>query len=121
MNTTEFDNPAPIQETCSTSLRAVKDALDVLSGRWKLLILLSLTFGPKRFKQISKDLNGITDKMLSKELKDLEMNQLIKRTVYDSFPPSVEYSITEHGGTLKEVIRVLGNWGLEHRHKIIGK
>ena len=108
-------------QTCTTAILAVKDALDVLSGRWKILVLLSLLFGPKRFKQISRDLDGITDKVLSKELKDLEMNQLIKRTVYDSFPPVVEYSITEHGESLQEVIGVLGQWGREHRHKIIGK
>lgn len=108
-------------QTCSHAILAVKDALEVLTGRWKLLVLLSLLFGPKRFKQISRDLNGITDKVLSKELKDLELNQLIRRTVYDSFPPVVEYSVTEHGESLQEVIGVLGKWGREHRHKIIGK
>jgi DNA-binding HxlR family transcriptional regulator len=66
---------------CEKCIMAVKDALEVLHGRWKLPILVSLKFSNKRFKEISKDLNGITDKMLSKELKDLEMNQLITRTV----------------------------------------
>ena len=99
----------------------VRDTLDILNGKWKIPIIISLTFGNKRFGQISKDLNGITDKMLSKELKDLEINQLIKRTVYDSFPPVVEYSITEHGSTLEKVIAELRIWGMSHRKRITGK
>ncbi|MBA4057062.1 MAG: transcriptional regulator [Marivirga sp.] len=109
------------QQTCMRRVMAVRDALDVLNGRWKLPILISVSFGTKRFKQISKEINGITDKMLSKELKDLEVHQLVKRTVYDTFPPTVEYAITDHGRTLEKVIDELGYWGMEHRRKIIGK
>ncbi|GAO45441.1 winged helix-turn-helix transcriptional regulator [Flavihumibacter petaseus] len=108
-------------ESCIASVRAVKDALEVLSGRWKLPIILSVSFGTKRFKQISKELNGITDKVLSKELKELEANQLISRTVYDAFPPVVEYAITDHGKSLNKVIAELGTWGAAHRKKIIGR
>jgi DNA-binding HxlR family transcriptional regulator len=106
---------------CINAILPVKDALDVLSGRWKLPILISLSFDNKRFKEISKDVQGITDKVLSKELKDLEANQLITRTVYDTFPPTVEYAATEHGHSLFEVIAALRKWGMEHRSKIIGK
>jgi len=108
-------------DECRSMILPVRDALEVLNGRWKLPILISLSFGPKRFKQISKEVNGITDKVLSKELKDLEMNQLIKRTVYDSFPPTVEYTVTAHGRSLEKVIAELRNWGKSHRKKIIGK
>jgi len=106
---------------CEKCILSVKDALEVLNGRWKLPILVSLRFSNKRFKEISKDINGITDKMLSKELKELEMNQLITRTVYDTFPPTVEYAITEHGNSLDPVIASLKHWGAHHRKKIIGK
>ncbi|MEP7265218.1 MAG: helix-turn-helix domain-containing protein [Bacteroidota bacterium] len=106
---------------CTQATMAVKDALDVLSGRWKLPIIVSLKFGIKRFKEISKEVTGISDKVLAKELKDLEINQLIKRTVYDTFPPTVEYSITEHGKSLFTVIDELKKWGVLHRKKIIGK
>jgi len=109
------------QQECTKMIIPVRDALQVLNGRWKLPIIISLSFGVKRFKQISNEINGITDRMLSKELKDLELNQLVKRTVYDSFPPTVEYSITEHGETLEKVISELRNWGLSHRKKIIRK
>ncbi len=106
-------------EKCNRAILPVRDALEVLNGKWKLPIMISLSFGKKRFRQISKEVSGITDRMLSKELKELEMNQLVKRTVYDSFPPTVEYSITEHGKSLHEVIEALRNWGLSHREKIM--
>ena len=100
---------------------SIRDALDALEGKWKLLILFSLSSGPKRFGQISKEIPGISDKILSKELKHLEANQLVKRDVYDSFPPTVEYSITTHGKSLERVMEELHYWGLSHRKKIMGK
>ena len=108
-------------QSCSQVLMPVRDTLEILNGKWKLLIIVSLTFGTKRFKEISREVQGITDKMLSKELKELEMNQLVKRTVHDTFPPTVEYSITEHGKTLHRIISELREWGLGHRKKIMGK
>lgn len=106
---------------CTEMLLPVRDALDIISGRWKLPIITALMFGEKRFTQISKEVHGITDRMLSKELKELELNQLIKRTVYDAFPPVVEYSITPHGMSLGNVIIALRDWGKQHRKKIISK
>lgn len=102
-------------------LMAVKDALDALSGSWKLQILIVLFNGPKRFREIVRDIDGISDKMLSKELKDLEENLLVKRTVYETFPPKVEYAVTEHTKTLNAVITELMNWGKLHRKVIIKK
>lgn len=99
----------------------MKDALDVLRGRWRLPILLSLVFGNKRFTQISKEVAGISDKILAKELKELETNRLIKRTVYDGFPSTVEYSITAHGAAVEKIMIELKNWGELHRKEIIGK
>lgn len=109
------------QSECVKCVRLVSDALEVLNGRWKLPILVSLKYNNKRFKEISNDIHGITDKMLSKELKELETNQLITRTVYDTFPPKVEYAITKHGLSLDTVILSLQNWGAHHRKKIMGK
>lgn len=121
MNTQEaVTGELTLQEECTNALLPVKDALEVLSGSWKLLILIALSTSVKRFKQLSRDVPGITDKMLSKELKDLEANQLVTRTVYDSFPPTVEYALTEHAQTLGKVILELKNWGLLHRQKIMG-
>lgn len=106
---------------CGSRIIAVRDALDILSGKWKLPIIISLLYGSKRFKEMERDITGITAKMLSKELKDLEMNQLVKRTVYDTMPVSVEYALTEYGETLKKVIGELYDWGSQHRKRILGK
>jgi DNA-binding HxlR family transcriptional regulator len=106
---------------CPKNMLSIKDALEALEGRWKLLILFSLSTEPKRFTQIAKDVIGITDKTLSKELKSLEANKLIKRTVYESFPPRVEYAITPHGLSLEKLLDELHFWGLTHRKEVIGK
>ncbi|PZR19396.1 MAG: transcriptional regulator [Flavobacterium psychrophilum] len=108
------------REGCPENILAIKDALDALEGRWKLLIMVALVNGNKRFKEIAREI-GITDKMLSKELKTLETNKLIKRHVYDTFPPTVEYSITAHGKSLDNVLESLSKWGKQHRKEVIGK
>lgn len=105
---------------CNQALLHVRDALEVLSGKWKLPILIALASGPKRFREIAKEVPNITDKMLSKELKDLEINLLITRTVHDTFPPTVIYERTEHSDTLGEVISALREWGVLHRKKVFG-
>lgn len=111
-----FDSPE-----CKNHMLPVQDALDVLHGKWKLLILLSLSGGPLRFKEIQREVGGITAKMLSKELKDLEMNELVQRTVYDSIPVAVEYSRTAYGDSLNKVIMALHSWGLQHRKRVMRK
>lgn len=106
---------------CKKNLLPVKDALDILSGKWKLPIIVALTFDNKRFKEMQREIEGITPKMLSKELKELELNQLVKRTVYDTLPVTVEYSLTNYGKSLHKVIGELRTWGLQHRKRILSK
>ncbi|MCE7067054.1 helix-turn-helix domain-containing protein [Dyadobacter sp. CY326] len=102
-------------------MRAVQDSMDVLSGKWKISIISSICYyNKRRFSDILNDVVGISNKMLSKELKELEMNQLIKRTVLDTQPITVQYELTDHGLTLKTIIDNLTAWGTEHRKKIIG-
>nr|WP_231632469.1 helix-turn-helix domain-containing protein [Mangrovimonas sp. TPBH4] len=102
-------------------IQPVQDALYVLSGKWKLPIIISLTFGNKRFSEIAKEIPKISDRMLSKELRELEMNHLVKRTVYDSIPVVVEYALTDYGKTLDTAIEELYKWGKNHRKRITGK
>jgi len=109
------------REACTKAILPVRDALDILSGKWKLPILIALSFGNKRFRQMANEIPNITDRMLSKELRDLEVNQLIRRTVYDSVPVVVEYSMTNYGKSLEKVIEELHSWGVQHRKKITGK
>ncbi|AKD57398.1 winged helix-turn-helix transcriptional regulator [Spirosoma radiotolerans] len=104
---------------CPKTMLSIKDALEAVEGRWKLLILFSLSESPKRFKQLAREVSGITDKTLSRELKNLEANKLVLRQVHDTFPPTVEYSITPHGMSLEKVIEELHYWGLAHRKEVI--
>ena len=106
---------------CQAMIRPVNDALDVLNGKWKLPIIIALSFGNKRFSEMSKEIPRITDRMLSKELRDMEMNNLVKRTVHDSIPVVVEYSLTEYGHSLDTVIVALRKWGMEHRRRLGAK
>jgi len=108
-------------EECGKMLLPVRDALDILSGKWKLPIIISLTFGKKRFRQMQREIPGITSKMLSKELKELEINELAERHVYDTVPVSIEYELTPYGKTLRPLIGELHEWGAKHRRRIIGR
>ncbi|WP_158992929.1 helix-turn-helix domain-containing protein [Mucilaginibacter sp. L196] len=103
-------------------IMAVHDAMDVLNGKWKISIISSICYyNERRFSDILNDVTGISNKMLSKELKELEMNKLIKRTVLDSQPVTVQYNLTEYGRTLQTIINNLADWGTEHRKVITGK
>ena len=108
-------------DACSGQLMAIRDTMDILNGKWKIPIISSLSFGKKRFMELIKDVHGIAAKMLSKELKDLEENELVKRTVYDTKPVTVEYELTPYGKTLEKVIAEISGWGWKHRQRILGK
>jgi DNA-binding HxlR family transcriptional regulator len=97
----------------------IRDTLDIVSGKWKLLIIFHLRHGARRFKELQRELTGITPRMLSKELKDLEQNDLIMREVFDTTPVTVAYSLTEHGDSLCPVIQSLYEWGQKHRRRIL--
>jgi DNA-binding HxlR family transcriptional regulator len=103
-------------------MMAIHDAMDVLSGKWKIYIISSIChYNKRRFSDILNDVVGISNKMLSKELKELEVNKLVARTVLDTHPVNVQYELTKHGKTLQTIINNLTDWGIEHRREIIGK
>jgi DNA-binding HxlR family transcriptional regulator len=104
---------------CSTKILAVRDALEIFSGKWKIPIIGALIYLEEAgFKDLQRMVGDITPKMLSKELKELEINLLIKRTVLDTRPVTVKYSITEYGKTCQSVIFELYHWGEQHRKRI---
>lgn len=107
-------------EKCCEHLRPVRDVMDLLNGKWKIPIIVVLLTGPRRFNELKDEINGISAKMLSKELSELEMNQLVFREVQDTKPITVVYSITEYGKTLRDLISEMSNWGQKHRKKIMG-
>lgn len=101
-------------------LLGMRDAIEVLSGKWKIQLIGTLLFGGKmRFMDLLRNVEGIGAKMLSKELQDLEANQLITRTVMETKPITVEYEITEYGRSLEEVVVAIARWGTAHRRRII--
>jgi DNA-binding HxlR family transcriptional regulator len=106
-------------ESCKLILLPIRDALDVLNGKWKVPIIIALEFDEKRFTEISREIHGITDRMLSKELRDLEFSGLIARKTHQTYPAKVTYSLTPHGRSLHGLIESLKQWGITHRQKFI--
>lgn len=105
--------------TCTSLLLSFRDAVEIIGGKWKSVILLSLGFkGVMRFGELQRMHAGIPAKTLSKELKDLEQNGLVKRTVLDTMPVTVQYEITAYGRTLEKVLLELRAWGADHREYI---
>lgn len=98
---------------------AVNDTLNVINGKWKLPIIGSLLFEKRRFTEIQRNIPKITPRMLSKELKDLEMNGMVKRTVYDTTPITVEYELTASAKSLGDVLDKMLEWGLQHRETVL--
>ena len=111
-----------VQEaTCEQELAAIIDSLEILGGKWKLRIMRHLNNHASEtntFKKIQREVEGISSKMLAKELRDLEINLLVSRTVLDTRPVSVSYSITEYGLSVLPVNEVLVQWGLNHRQRL---
>ncbi|MGQ2984319.1 winged helix-turn-helix transcriptional regulator [Flavobacterium sp.] len=103
---------------CQGRLTAVGDALYVIGGKWKLRIIIALNEGHHRFNELQRVINGISAKVLSQELKDLEINGLVERRVHADIPVVVEYLPTPYSHTLKNVLEALGNWGMQHRQKL---
>lgn len=107
------------KEACTKAYLPIRDTLDLVGGKWKLPITHALANGPLRFKELQREIGGVTSRMLSKELKELETNELIRREVYATSPVTVEYSLTEYGKSLKPVVLALHSWGSKHRERIL--
>ncbi len=104
---------------CAKNIDAVEDALYVLGGKWKLRIVIALIGGYSRFNELQRTIKGISARVLSNELKQLELNGLVKRVVQaDKTPVVVEYLPTEYASTLKVVVAALADWGQKHKKKI---
>ena len=93
----------------------VETAIDVLTGKWKILIIWYLKDEKKRFNELEKLLPNATQKMLIQKLRELELDGLVHREVYPVVPPKVEYSLTEFGKTLKPILKQLYLWGDSHK------
>jgi DNA-binding HxlR family transcriptional regulator len=112
---TGFEN-CPVQ-----SVLAIKDTLNILNGKWKLPIITTLLFDISRYTDIQKAIPNVTPRMLSKELKDLEMNGVVQRNVYDDTPVRVEYTLTESGKSIADLLEKMIDWGKMHRKRMMQK
>jgi len=104
-----------IKECSNDYILAVNDTMNVLNGKWKIPIIAMLLYGKKRFGELERAIPKINPRMLAKDLKDLEINGMVKRTVYDTIPVSVEYELTKSGQLFSGVLDVMLQWGLQHR------
>ncbi len=100
-------------------LRALQDTLYFIGGKWRVPVMNSLCNGNRRFREIERSIPGITTRMLSRELKDMEMNKLVKRTVSTDTPALIEYEPTAYCQTFDKVISEMIQWGHEHRKAVI--
>ena len=106
---------------CSNTILAISDTMEILNGKWKVSIIACLCYRPMRYSELLKEVLGISGKMLSRELKELEMNELIERNVLNTAPVGVEYRITDYGKTLKQLTSTIADWGNIHRQRIISR
>jgi DNA-binding HxlR family transcriptional regulator len=103
---------------CKARLNSMADALYVIGGKWKLRIIVALTDGNRRFNELQRLIDGISAKVLSAELKDLELNGFITRKVFTGTPVVVEYELSDYADTLEGVLRSLSEWGAMHKETI---
>jgi DNA-binding HxlR family transcriptional regulator len=113
----QADNKA-FTEECNKVLMAVSDALYAIGGKWKLMIIIAMARGNKRFTEIQRQVTGISARVLSSELKELEMNGFIIKKVENGYPVTIEYELLPYSHTLEEVVGAMTKWGMQHREKI---
>jgi DNA-binding HxlR family transcriptional regulator len=109
------------QDKFRAKIKAIQDTMFVLGGKWKIPLILSIYSGNKRFNDIANSIPGITNRVLSKELKHLEINLLIERTIIAEYPVRIEYTITPYCLTIEEMAGPLERWGKNHVKKIGGR
>lgn len=109
------------QLSIADKIKYLQDTLYVISGKWKLPILMAMYEGADRFRDLQRSVLNITTRVLSKELKDLEMNKLIVRNVHDTYPVSITYTLTSYAYTLTPLADEMISWGQQHRKKISEK
>jgi len=101
-------------DSISSNIKHVQNTLGILSGKWKLPILMSMHDGKTRFRDLQRSIPAITTRVLSKELKDLESSKLIIRTVHDTYPVTIAYTLTSYSHTLAPVVDEMIKWGKQH-------
>lgn len=102
-------------------IKVVADVLDIIGGKWRGKILARLCDSPMRFNELKASCGSITSSTLTKELRYLEDIKIVERRVLNTSPVTVEYALTEHGSSIKEIISSIVIWGIKHRETVFGK
>jgi DNA-binding HxlR family transcriptional regulator len=118
MEKLKINHEVPSHTQCKSRLNSIADALYVIGGKWKLRIIVGLKDGTKRFNELQRLVDGISAKVLSAELKELELNGFIKRNVFTSTPVVVEYELTDYADTLNDILNTLSEWGAMHKNNV---
>ena len=103
---------------CDQTMQALRHALPVVNSKWKLPLIVALLTGTRHFRGLERSVAGISTKVLAKELKELEAQQLISRTVYPGPPVVVEYQALPYAQSLNPVIEALKAWGMQHQQRL---
>jgi DNA-binding HxlR family transcriptional regulator len=112
-NSTNTLNQQMLTRTCGTA-----HTLNIIGGRWKAAILCRLLYAPMRYGELKRSIEGISERMLVAQLKELEQDGIVERQVYPEVPPRVEYSLTPLGTSMRALFDVLSDWGNMHREKL---
>jgi len=105
-------------DECHRVMAAVSDALYAIGGKWKLMIIIAMARGNNRFTELQRQVTGISARVLSSELKELELNGFIIKKVAVGYPVTIEYQLLPYSHTLEEVVAAMTKWGMQHREKI---
>jgi DNA-binding HxlR family transcriptional regulator len=108
----------PDEKRLQEKIRAIQDTMFVIGGKWKIPVILSIYSGNTRFNDILASIPKITNRVLSKELKHLEENLLISRTIINEYPVRIEYSVTDYCLSIDNVAKPMEEWGKNHKKKI---
>ena len=109
------------QLDCKEVAFALRDTMNAISGKWKLAIVGTIMYGKHHFTEIQRNIPKITPRMLSKELRELEINGVVKRIVTDTIPVTITYELTESGQELDALVRLMMDWGKKHRERQLAK
>jgi DNA-binding HxlR family transcriptional regulator len=115
-NSTNAFNEKQIIDSCGMAY-----SLTIIGGRWKPAILCRLSYGTMRYGELKKSIEGISERMLVSQLRELEKDGIVERMVFPEVPPRVEYHMTELGQTMRTMLNAMSDWGNMHKNRVIGR
>ena len=118
MDTTVTATKPTDREECARHMVPINDVLSQIGGKWTIFVITSLSEGPMRFGELRRHIDGVSQKMLTQTLRDLERDGFVTRTVTPSIPPRVDYELTEMGRELREPLSVSGKWAVANRQRV---